>query len=466
MAVSLWLSAQLIKMPFAVCRHQRIPLSGKGLPSAQQLQIIQNKAHILEGLRHIVVDPHLSKRRLLRFGHEQGRLRKTILFLRNSVQFLTGRRQLRQGKPGTNFNILFKQSPHECFRIGIGIGNRRHKAFPELDTTTVFRAISDDLSNPEAIGRLFLIGEHLMLKLWYLSQIRRENKRLSGQAVCHSTADRIENQLLSQRFALTAEDELGCLILLQIDAQLLRRHQRVGRGQLPAKLRFLLCGKLRVGCVERAKLFLRQWEGGVKREGDLRDCSDTFRAAVTQAKETLSATGDPQLADFQLDRAYFREMAQAAADSGSEFLQGYVKLLADAANLRSSVRAHRMGKGGDFLALALVPGGNVDERSILSAKGGDLTGLFRGGRLAAAAELGAALLSGGGGSFTAFERACDNAVTDYLSQARRIAFGEHPVIGYLYAREAEVTAIRTILSGRMAGLSAETIRERLRESYV
>lgn len=200
--------------------------------------------------------------------------------------------------------------------------------------------------------------------------------------------------------------------------------------------------------------------------GDLRDCSDTFRAAVTQAKETLSATGDPQLADFQLDRAYFREMAQAAAGSGSEFLQGYVKLLADAANLRSSVRAHRMGKGGDFLALALVPGGNVDERSILSAKGGDLTGLFRGGRLAAAAELGAALLSGGGGSFTAFERACDNAVTDYLSQARRIAFGEHPVIGYLYAREAEVTAIRTILSGRMAGLSAETIRERLRESYV
>lgn len=30
-------------------------------------------------------------------------------------------------------------------------------------------------------------------------------------------------------------------------------------------------------------------------------------------------------------------------------------------------------------------------------------------------------------------------------------FGEEPVVGYLYAREAEFTAIRTILSGRMAG---------------
>lgn len=200
--------------------------------------------------------------------------------------------------------------------------------------------------------------------------------------------------------------------------------------------------------------------------GDLRDYSDVFRTAVTRAKETLAASGDPQLADFLLDKAYFEEMTVAAAESGSAFLQEYVRLLADVANLRSAVRAHRMGKGNDFLALALVPGGSVEERTILSAKGGDLTSLFRSGRLAAAADLGAALVNAGGGSFTAFERLCDNAVTEYLSQARRISFGEQPVIGYLYAREAEITAVRTILSGRMAGLNAETIRERLRESYV
>ncbi|WP_243152295.1 V-type ATPase subunit [Pseudoflavonifractor sp. 524-17] len=202
------------------------------------------------------------------------------------------------------------------------------------------------------------------------------------------------------------------------------------------------------------------------RRGDLRDCSETFRAAAAQAKEVMAGTGDPQLADFLLDQAYFTEMTAAAKDSGSEFLQGYVRLLADAANLRSAVRAARMGKGSDFLSRALVPGGNVAERSILSAKGGDLTALFRSGRLSAAAELGGTLVNAGGGSFTAFERLCDNAVNDYLSQARRVPFGEHPVIGYLYAREAEVTAIRTILSGRMAGLNADTIRERLRDSYV
>ena len=72
----------------------------------------------------------------------------------------------------------------------------------------------------------------------------------------------------------------------------------------------------------------------------------------------------------------------------------------------------------------------------------------------------------GSGELTAFERLCDDAVMGYLAQARRIPFGEQAVVGYLYAREAEFTAIRTILSGRMAGLDADTIRERLREAYV
>ena len=83
-----------------------------------------------------------------------------------------------------------------------------------------------------------------------------------------------------------------------------------------------------------------------------------------------------------------------------------------------------------------------------------------------AAAAGAALTAPGNGELTGFERMCDDAVMHYLAQARRIPFGEQAVIGYLYARESEFTAIRTILSGRMAGLDADTIRERLREAYV
>ena len=198
----------------------------------------------------------------------------------------------------------------------------------------------------------------------------------------------------------------------------------------------------------------------------LRDFTGPFRQAVAQAREALNAGNDPQLADFILDRAYFAEMAEAAAAVDSGFLRGYVRLLVDAANLRSVVRAARIGKESDFLTQVLLPGGNVEIHALLSGKGGDLAALFRGGTLGEAAAAGAALTAPGSGELTAFERICDDAVTAYLAQARRVPFGEQAVIGYLYARESEFTAIRTILSGRMAGLEGDTIRERLREAYV
>lgn len=201
-------------------------------------------------------------------------------------------------------------------------------------------------------------------------------------------------------------------------------------------------------------------------QGDLSRYSATFAQAVAQAKELLASSGDPQSADLLLDRAYYTEMLAAAKAARSPFLEGYVRLSIDSVNLRSVVRAARMGKGPDFLRRVLLPEGNVKTDSLLAAGAGaaDLAGVFAHTYLTAAAQEGAEAMRGG--SLTQFERLCDNALTAYLSQGKRVAFGEHPLIGYLYAKENELTTIRIILTGRLAGLDAETIRERLRESYV
>ena len=199
---------------------------------------------------------------------------------------------------------------------------------------------------------------------------------------------------------------------------------------------------------------------------DLRDWGEVFRQAVLRAREVLSATGDPQQADLVLDRACFQEMESLARACGSAFLQGYVRLSVDAANLRAAVRAARMGKGSEFLNQILLPGGNVSERALAGARPEELAERFRSGPLAQAAALGAARTQPDSGPLTEFERLCDNAVTGYLASASRVPFGEETVIGYLYAREAEITAVRIIMAGRMAGLDGETIRSRLRATYV
>ena len=200
-------------------------------------------------------------------------------------------------------------------------------------------------------------------------------------------------------------------------------------------------------------------------EGDLSACTPAFAQAVEQARDLLGASTDPQSADILLDQAYYGEMLQAARETGSAFLLGYVRLAIDAANLRALVRAARMERGTDFLSRVLIEGGTVPSKRILEVRAGEAASLF-GGMLSEAAALGAELAKPGSGRLTAFERACDNALMAYQATAKRVAFGEQPVLGYLYAKENEFTSIRIILSGRMDGLAADVIRERLRDAYV
>ena len=204
---------------------------------------------------------------------------------------------------------------------------------------------------------------------------------------------------------------------------------------------------------------------GWRRE-ELRGCSETFQRAMRQAWTVLTESRDPQQADLILDRACFAEMAGLAEEMDSTFLRGYVQLSIDVANLRAVVRVCRMGKEGEFLRRVLLPGGSVSEQAIAAARGEALGEAFRSGPLSQAAELGAKLTQPGSGPLTAFERECDNALTRYLAAARRVPFGEETVLGYLYAKESELTAIRTIFAGRAAGLDGDTVRQRLRDTYV
>lgn len=186
-------------------------------------------------------------------------------------------------------------------------------------------------------------------------------------------------------------------------------------------------------------------------------------AAVEEARDTLAHTSNPQLADFVLDRAYFTELLAAARALESGFLTGYARLLIDSTNLRSFVRTARMGKDAEFLREALIPGGSVDTGRFLVTDREGLAALFTHTELENAAVLGAEAAEGG--ALTQFELACDNAVNAYISRAKLVSFGEEPLVAYLSAVESEMTAIRMILTGRLAGIEPGVIRERLRDMY-
>lgn len=195
------------------------------------------------------------------------------------------------------------------------------------------------------------------------------------------------------------------------------------------------------------------------------DLPAVLKDAMLTASDKLSATGDPQICDLALDAAYYGELTAMAKESGSKFLQGYVRLMIDTANLRSAVRVLRMNKDLEFMKGVLVAGGSVSVETLASAAlaGTPLEELFP-AELSDAAQLGNSTAKGG--RLTAFEKTCDNALSAYLRQTQMMPFGDSVVVGYAAARENEITAARIILSGRLAGVPADAIRERLRDAYV
>ena len=199
-------------------------------------------------------------------------------------------------------------------------------------------------------------------------------------------------------------------------------------------------------------------------EETMSDYPPVFGDAVKNAKAELAKTGNPQVSDFVLDKAYFAELTELAAKKENSFFTGYVKLLIDTANLKSTVRTLRMGKGAMFLENALIPGGSTDISRLLAAKDADEAASFYAqGPLSEAAALAPEAVSGSG--MTAFEKACDNAVNGYLKKAKFVSYGPETVVSYLAAVENEITAARMIMTAKLSNIDGGVINERLRDMY-
>lgn len=189
-------------------------------------------------------------------------------------------------------------------------------------------------------------------------------------------------------------------------------------------------------------------------------------AAFQEAVTTMARTGNPQLVDIGLDKAYYAAHLDMDRQLSEDFLLGYTRLRIDSANLRSIIRCMRNGVDESILKEALIPGGLVDTAFILASLHGghDLAKVFAAGDLEGPAAIGLECVEGG--RIAPFEMACDNALTRYLDKAKLISFGIAPVVAYLDGLESEIIAVRVILRGKLSGVPAEVLKERLCEAYV
>jgi V/A-type H+-transporting ATPase subunit C len=53
-----------------------------------------------------------------------------------------------------------------------------------------------------------------------------------------------------------------------------------------------------------------------------------------------------------------------------------------------------------------------------------------------------------------------------MKNAKYISFGIEPIAGFIFAKETELRNLRIIITSKLAKLGQQTIKERLRETYV
>ena len=82
------------------------------------------------------------------------------------------------------------------------------------------------------------------------------------------------------------------------------------------------------------------------REENYGGMTKTMVDAIVEARDVLARTQDPQLLDFILDKAMYKDMLELAQAFGNRYTYSYVRLMIDSVNLRTAVRLRRMGKGG------------------------------------------------------------------------------------------------------------------------
>jgi len=199
----------------------------------------------------------------------------------------------------------------------------------------------------------------------------------------------------------------------------------------------------------------------------LTELPEVLGEAILESLEAFNASGDPQMIDFLMDKACFRDMAADAKASEDPFLVKLTDIFTDMSNLRILIRSRLLNKPDDFISKAWINGGSFSGKLYESMENKGLDKLFEVLKSLGQEKLGAELSEAIGkpDGISEVEKILDDYVMNFLKQGKFVTMGIEPVIGYLLFKETEIKNARLIITGVMNKIPRETIRERLRLGY-
>ena len=189
---------------------------------------------------------------------------------------------------------------------------------------------------------------------------------------------------------------------------------------------------------------------------------EPLRHAHRSAYRILTQTRFAQLADSVIDRAAMEWSVTLAKKADHPVMEKVAQTRTACTDIKVLYRCVKAGKAKSFTERCVAACDAFDKAEIIKAAGEGMESLF--GFLSRTGYAGAAEALRE--SPAAFEKWCDDRLTDVLRGAKTDIDGIAPLAAYWFAAQNEVRNVRIILSAKCSGMSDETVRGRVREQYV
>jgi V/A-type H+-transporting ATPase subunit C len=174
---------------------------------------------------------------------------------------------------------------------------------------------------------------------------------------------------------------------------------------------------------------------------------------------TESGDIDPEAVDPAVDAAMFAALTRIADTSGFAHMVDLARIGVDTANLRVFVRSRLRGAAIAQVQEHFIEGGTIGVERLVE--------LYRLPVAEAAARIAQSasfrcLDAEGLEDPRRFDVIADTAAACVLKEAAMVPVGPEPVVAYVLARRAEISTLRMLLIGKIAGVGIDVLRGRLR----
>ncbi len=175
-----------------------------------------------------------------------------------------------------------------------------------------------------------------------------------------------------------------------------------------------------------------------------------------------------QMIDIIIDKEMFRELLEDARKIRNDFLYRYVQILIDTFNVKTLFRIKKLNLSKTLFDEAVVFGGNIPIsvfRVCFSEPKENVLNRFSVTSIYKYIKEGIEHYVNND-ELSYLDKELDDYIMKYLKNAKIITTGLAPIVGYVNAKETEIKNIRIIFVGKINGVDSDSIKRRLRESYV